>query len=79
MSNENGGPAFPLHVPTAMRGDASETSEGMSLRDYFAAGALQSIVGWVDGPAKKDGETYQEAMARLSYEYADAMLKERAK
>lgn len=38
--------AFPLHIPTAMKGDASETNEGMTLREYFAAHAPTEIPTW---------------------------------
>ena len=47
--------------------------DGMSLRDYFAAHAMQGMLaactGWSDA--------YQERMAKTSYMMADQMLKER--
>lgn len=68
---ETGGQAFPLganeyagHGPQA----------GMTLRDYFAAKAMQSIL---------IGESWKASdripMAKEAYELADAMLAERAK
>ena len=49
--------------------------DGMSLRDYFAAKAMQGMLaactGWSDA--------YQERMAMTSYKMADQMLIERQK
>lgn len=65
MSNNTGGPAFPSH------GSMGEvTHEGMTLRDYFAAHVLAAIYA---------DYTTSEVAAEFAYEYADAMLKERAK
>ena len=67
MSNTNtGGPAFP--VPDI---DGSKVCEGMTLRDYFAAKAMQADVS-----AETWGGDY-EATALQSYAIADAMLKAR--
>ena len=63
----NGGPAFPLKEPM------SSDSEGMTLRDYFAAKALQ---GWISNPGPSD-ETLDE-VAQWSYRVADAMIKIRS-
>ena len=53
--------AFPSH------GTMGEVvQEGMSLRDYFAAAALQCLLG-----------KGFEMAAKQAYEYADAMLKAR--
>jgi hypothetical protein len=61
--------AFPL--PINDLGDAGY--EGMSLRDYFAAAALQGMIS-----GKTQGfSTGQSTFPREAYEYADAMLKER--
>lgn len=73
-TQKDGGPAFP-HVDSF-----GAVEYGMSLRDYFAAAALQ---GWLASyghdtphPCTVDkGET----TALLSYKMADAMLAERAK
>lgn len=77
---DDGGPAFPLHDS----GDTA-TRPGMSLRDYFAAAALQ---GWLSGPCQGDVlDDYEDdstafsdhcaAVARTCYAYADAMMRER--
>jgi hypothetical protein len=47
-------------------------TQGMSLRDYFAAKAMQGLI--VD-PDRADQS--REECARLSYAMADAMLKAR--
>lgn len=67
MSNTNtGGPAFP--VPDI---DGSNVCEGMTLRDYFAAKAMQSMCLAVR--REQDVEIIPEA----AYRMADAMLKAR--
>ena len=67
MSKYTGGPAF----PTVDENHYSVGGEGMSLRDYFAAKALQGLLS---------GRNYiTEMNVQLAYEYADAMLKEREK
>ncbi|CAB4125686.1 hypothetical protein UFOVP54_201 [uncultured Caudovirales phage] len=53
---------------------------GMTLRDYFAAKAMNGICA--DGHTFWDNSTLQGdplEIARLSYEIADAMLKQREK
>lgn len=57
---ETGGPAFPTE---------RNLTQGMTLRDYFAAKAMQGLIeeyGWND-----------ESLAKQSYDVADAMLKAR--
>lgn len=81
-SNEidDGGPAFAC---------ASETGHqpGMSLRDWFAGQALAGM--WTDGvlttsvtkTANQGAAGFtnvEEGMAKIAYEQADAMIKERA-
>jgi hypothetical protein len=58
---KNGGPAFPV-------GDYHQCEFGMSLRDYFAAKAMQSLV-----------PNYRSSnhIASDAYRIADAMLVER--
>ncbi len=72
MSNTNtGGPAFPSH------GSMGEVAhEGMTLRDYFAAKAMQ---GYMVGlkPAQDIGPDMQDRIAEGMYSMADAMLKAR--
>jgi hypothetical protein len=59
-----GGPAFPIVPPSE-----SVFFSGMSLRDYFAAAAMQgTLAGPTGGP-----NTY-EGLADAAYSAADAML-----
>ena len=61
MSKETGGQAFPHENHLSHR--------GMTLRDYFAAKAMQGLLeefGWND-----------DSLAKHSYEVADSMLKAR--
>jgi len=50
----------------------------MTLRDYFAANAIQGLAAHLVGAEKKIGETGAQANARVAYSYADAMLAERS-
>ena len=64
----DGGPAFPLSDIEWT--DARRHNNGMSLRDYFAAAALQGMLAYYHGY----GSFYAAGSA---YQYADAMLTER--
>jgi len=65
----------PLAFPTTMHnyGDGKYASHGMTLRDYFAAKAMQGYCS--DPDYKKD--CGQEDTAISAYKMADAMLKTR--
>ena len=65
MTKDNGGPAFPIV-------DLDVTKEGMTLRDYYAAKALQGICA--SGPS--DNWTNMQ-LAIEAYSLADAMLEAR--
>ena len=69
MNNTNtGGPAFPgLHPSSECR----YKEEGMTLRDYFAAKAMQGLLA---GTLKSSDTSL---IARDCYAMADAMLKAR--
>ena len=60
----NGGPAFPT---LAVVGDTALSEGGLTVRDYFAAAAMQGICA--SGPMIADDVIAQEA-----YAIADAML-----
>lgn len=70
MSKETGGPAFPDH-----EGQYDYTG-GMTLRDYFAAKAMQ---GMLSNPGMWDllNERHAQSVAKDAYIMADAMLKAR--
>lgn len=53
--------------------DNQDVHEGMTLRDYFAAAALQGIMLL----AEVHKEDTDKKVAEWAYSYADAMLKER--
>lgn len=72
---DTGGPAFPCDL-TAYDSEVQQEMGGMTLRDYFAAKAMQSFtvdVGW------KSDQKWFEEVAEGAYRQADAMLKERNK
>ena len=72
---KDGGPAFPVPAPVCSGPNNSweYPSDGMTLRDYFAAAALQGIL------ASPDTVGSQPSIAGYAYQYADTMLAERAK
>lgn len=70
MSEKNdGGPAFPIGSTP------EEWGNGMTLRDYFAAKAMQAWFS--DQEASFFDPKMQERAANCSYRIADAMLKAR--
>jgi len=87
MSNTNtGGPAFPTVDYTKPVGSGNHImtiNGGMTLRDYFAAKAMQAIyaaqVEWQSTDCPADAESLQvmEDVAGDAYALADAMLKAR--
>ncbi len=78
MSNtDTGGPAFPQsdRVVTAL---SISNSQGMTMRDYFAAKAMQGFA--MDDVLCSEAQTAPEwfkSIAEASYELADAMLSAR--
>jgi hypothetical protein len=68
VSRDDSGPAFP--VQHAIAGYM-----GITLRDYFAAKAMQAAA---TNPTGADGFTFKQR-AEWAYEQADAMLAERNK
>ncbi|EOD4130345.1 hypothetical protein ACJQ65_003116 [Yersinia enterocolitica] len=73
---KTGGPAFPF-VPG--EGSALYESEGMQLRDYFAAKAMQGIIRRYDGHSFGGGQNspHYKELAEDAYLIADAMIKAR--
>ncbi|WP_048979518.1 hypothetical protein [Klebsiella pneumoniae] len=69
MSKHTGGPAFPELGNVGYNSDW-QNEPGMTLRDYFAAKAMQSIPLSIE-PNK------QKLIATAAYQMADAMLKVR--
>ncbi len=67
MNKETGGPAFPFK-------GAINDSSGMTLRDYFAAKAMQAIVADHKMVVELGS---RDVIAESAYNIADAMLKAR--
>lgn len=67
MNKNTGGPAFPMQF----NGTTEPSLSGMTLRDYFAAKAMQAILthGVANTAFTEDAEA--------AYKMADAMIKER--
>ena len=66
MSNTNtGGPAFPTHL---------NLTQGMTLRDYFAAKAMQEFL---DEVGSQSDQAWFDQIAKNAYRMADTMLKAR--
>jgi len=84
---KDGGPAFPQ--PCTDQGYAANTpydmaGGGMSLRDYFAAKAMQGVLANSEFEKFRQSldedipeEIQIEAIATMSYEIADAMIEAR--
>lgn len=70
MNSETGGPAFPMSV----KGQSTSHEAGMTLRDYFAAKAMQGIAA--RGVQNTNGDIIK-FIADDAYRLADAMLKAR--
>lgn len=72
MSNKTGGPAFPqsgVCTPEINSWDSEDFGgRGLTVRDYFAAKALQAIADPCHSP---------ELFANRAYEIADVMLRAR--
>lgn len=65
----NGGPAFPALEEHGL----NCSSFGMTLRDYFAAKAMQALIS-EDHQFNVAHSGVAKATAELAYDYADAML-----
>lgn len=87
-----GGPAFPIQGHATRNGQGFQLvmADGMTLRDYFAAKAMQAILqsGGQWGKQTADALHYEDdsdvinkamCLAEGSYQMADAMLKMRNK
>ena len=68
MINKTGGPAFPYAFPDKFEDDYN-VCYGMTLRDYFAAKAMQGLITRRILDEERD--------APYAYAIADAMLKAR--
>lgn len=67
-TKKTGGPAFPHQKNLAL------VNGGMTLKDYFAAQAMQGLLAYYGNPSHR----YDE-LAMSAYTFAEAMLDERDK
>lgn len=65
---DDGGTAFPCHT-NPMPGKLANAPQGMTLRDYFAAAALQ---GFLANPGNEFVKFYE--IASDAYKMSDAMI-----
>lgn len=72
-NQDNGGPAFPCDELLDPYGTAHR-SEGLSLRDYFAAKAMQGICC---NRSHTELKGHAKASAKVAYLIADALLEAR--
>lgn len=91
----DGGPAFPSTYewrndsdvilpapngrPVPPEGMEIIHAAGLSLRDYFAARAMQAVIHMCAGDTLPPGESLESYFSQHAYAIADAMLKARAK
>ena len=68
MDKNTGGPAFPLQGGVEQL-ESKLPLSGMTLRDYFAAKAMQALLAYEESTLQNDAE--------VAYQMADAMLKAR--
>ena len=76
---DDGGPAFarPTTWSPGLQPDRFNGAVGMSLRDYFAAAAVQSVVCGI--LADQNGKQDPDWLASTAYDIADAMILQRSK
>ena len=84
----NGGPAFPTEIGNTpdggfQTGPSQMHAPGMNLRDYFAKGAMEALIG-SDGcmrtatkKADLRGVSTLDVVATMAYSFSDAMLRAR--
>ena len=84
---DDGGPAFPFSSlepdpeTRALVGTIYKDNEGMTLRDYFAAKAMQSIIAAMSAGqhSPRADMSVDDSLAVDAYAVADAMLRARDK
>jgi hypothetical protein len=71
----HGGPAFPVPLHPGQSYPGHAPCDGMTLRDYFAAKAMQSLITAANGVAFGDNNAENNsAYAHVAYVLADAMI-----
>ena len=70
----NGGPAFPHELHDLYEPNTA----GMTLRDYFAAKAMQAYITSQIDMTRGDVSVFaEENVSKIAYQFADAMLRAR--
>lgn len=69
-NSKDGGPAFPNEGFNGW----GDPQAGMTLRDYFAAKAMQTLLIGAVLPTKEDRAQWLPMLSGVAYEMADAML-----
>jgi len=80
MKTEEQKPENPSAFPEPFVNDphlSISHTKGMTLRDYFANSAMQGHIASYYGAGIHSGMDDKEALAKLYYDVADAMLKQR--
>jgi hypothetical protein len=73
---KDGGPAFPRNILDHGHGVTTVHESGMTLRDYFAAKAMQGLITSLHSKPYPEWQT-AEWISESAYGIADAMLKAR--
>jgi hypothetical protein len=74
MINE---PAFPTGIITDGKGKIIGGSNGMTMRDYFAAKAITWFLSALENEGLEDPALLRQFAAESAYRMADAMMKAR--
>jgi len=75
---DEGGPAFPVSIhPGHGYGPVASVEQGMTLRDYFAAKAINAILAFQYHGSEINTCITVDQIAKSAYAIADAMLKAR--
>ena len=70
--------AFPRQPIYYAQTQTVDKQDGMDLRDYFAAKAMQELIHvYVNNSTIENGDARREHVAARAYEQADAMMKAR--
>lgn len=88
MEIKDGGPAFPCIRPVMQPSDrvkgalemvGEKMHDGLTIRDYFAGQALIGILSGKYGEVQDSlsDKSYKDAVAKVAYEFSDAMLTSR--
>lgn len=76
---KNGGPAFPIPLNPGSSYQGHAECDGMTMRDYFAAKAMQGVLSNFNGNVGVGNDETSSGVSACAYAIADAMLKEREK